>query len=456
MQQRVWQTLLATLLSACAGTSTGNPVDAKGHTAARGAAACETVHTTQLALDAESPLGISAAELLALANRVPASTLAWPATDDKLRIGPESGTSALSITVTAKSDQARFVEIGLAIPSTETAGTVSLEKDVTCPSRLELDVQVHIETAGGALNETFDAELWATSRRLAVVPNVELPATRLQGSLSAELPGPEWTSVDFSMRFSELGSAGDINLIFSEPIAPDSKSGAEVETASIIRRSGGLAHWPVNCARDKGIPTTLDRRIDGMNALDAIELINDAQLQLQLPGAELTPLQAKFSADADLACALELGAQPIALRLVVHGKLRVQSGDGHIDGNWGVELTAQPSSDGALELAKVSHDRIGGVLAGLVDPEQFEASYGWHDVDLTGADRVGVVIEISRAPAGAASGELTLYGATPADCSRPLAGSKPQSDVDAGMPASGSIDCGGTMLTPLLTGQISE
>jgi hypothetical protein len=449
MQRCVWLMFSATVLSACAGTSTGNPFDPNEANRSREIAhdPCETPRTTQLALDADSLLGISAVELLALANTPPAGVLAWAESNDQLRVGPESGTSALSITVSAASDHARLIEFQGASGNNESGdGTLG---SANCPRRLELDVQVHIETAGGALNETFETVLEATSPRVAMVPNAKIPATQLQGSLTVERPGSQWTGVVFSMRFTELGSAGWIDLTSSEPASPDSKGATEGEITDGFTVGGAIAHWPVDCVRVKGLPTTLDRRIQGMNALDAIELINAARLQLQLPGAPRTELQATFSADADLACAVDLGPPSDPLRLFVQGKLHVQSGDGQIDGDWSVGLSAQPSSDGTLGLVKVAYDPIFNLPAELVDADKFEASHGWHGVDLMGAKRVGIEIEISRSPGSPARGEVTLYTATEMDCSSAFRAA--QSD-----PKAGGFGCASVSLTPLLMGEISE
>src|SRR4051812_39358658 len=115
MRRRPWQlasVLLAGLASACVGTSTGNPAKPPeipdiGETAS---GSCDEAKTKLAGLDAESPLGFSAADLLALATEHAQTPIEW-LDRDGLTYGPESGMGSLMIDLAPKlGAEPRFVD----------------------------------------------------------------------------------------------------------------------------------------------------------------------------------------------------------------------------------------------------------------------------------------------------------------------------------------------------------
>jgi hypothetical protein len=159
---------------------------------------------TALSLDEVSALGFAPADLLALSEGAHEETLTWA--DDR--------DTAVVVTVSAPTD-ARFVESEAVYPdSDEPSPAIAIE----CSDRVEVDLQLSVATADGALDEAWDAVLSGERAELASV-QVELDLGALGGSLDFEAFVAEpayddaraWVRADFDASGSSGAVEGQVS-----------------------------------------------------------------------------------------------------------------------------------------------------------------------------------------------------------------------------------------------------
>jgi hypothetical protein len=449
--------MIATLAfwsAACAGTSTGNPFEpmktgGEETGTLDGGGFCDSKKSELGSLDAQSPLGFSAAQMLALANTTPEVEIEWPPASSMITVTPESGRSKLQIEVTARTDKPRWndrsrrVSSGGPEPTIATVGIAGPE----CPDQLELDVTVRLKTEGGALDESFDATLIAFTSRAARIYQ-QIAADKLRGMLDAVFRGdPNWElrSVQITMGFSELGSTGDLGFGFAQRQEP----AAGVPTAATA--SPAVVHWPAGSPCRYGqFETTLDRKIGDWSAREGIELINRPGLQLQAATGSKTGLSAQFTPSRDKLC---FDATSFAPTLELPGQVRIQTADQQIDGTWNASLTLTASAEGALEQAELSYDKMGGIVGLLVPASAFETTFGMRGIALGNAHQAAAFIDLTRPTGGAAaSGRIAVWVAG----APPMCATTPQAPPAGSGMAVGTPGCRGIDLGPLLEMTISE
>jgi hypothetical protein len=154
---------------------------------------------TPLALDAESPLGFSAQDSLSLASGVHTAALHWiPATE--FSYGPESGDGQVTVTITSLGN-ARF--------ATRDDGQATTELDYCAPSVLS-DVAVELDSAGGALRESFRGVLAASKADTATL-SATLLGPHLSGSFGfdrAALGDRTLAQIGLNLSFSASAFSG--------------------------------------------------------------------------------------------------------------------------------------------------------------------------------------------------------------------------------------------------------
>lgn len=205
--------LSAAILAACAVGCAGGQTGDEG----------EDWHCSEearaLAADEVSPLGFSAADVLAYAQGSHSTSLEWQ-TARSVPYGPETGVGELSIEVESLGS-ARFVE------RTAPKGAVKLIHGDCCPESVEIDVQVTLRTAGGALNETFEAVLDATERDAAYLLTLIQPP--LRGALtfdSQALHSAHLEDVQLDARFGPSELSGSLHARFESEASGEDLDGA--------------------------------------------------------------------------------------------------------------------------------------------------------------------------------------------------------------------------------------
>src|SRR5690606_28060594 len=104
----------------------------------------------------------------------------------------------------------------------------------SCDPLLAIGVTIDFATEGGALRESFETELRATSRDIALFSTV-IPARDLEGRLELRA-APATVSLDSVLLdgfLSTLGTAGTVQVVFA-----DANSGA-TDDAPVDPRFGG-------------------------------------------------------------------------------------------------------------------------------------------------------------------------------------------------------------------------
>jgi hypothetical protein len=472
MRRRPWQSVivLASLASACVGTSTGNPAtepeipNMGGPSETAGGGQCDETIVPLASLDAQSSLGFSAADMLALASAQDTS-IEWLNTGAGVTYGPENGTGTLRIEVEPRDGaHARFVDRR---PKTSGSGGPEIaignvEVGGSCADTLELDVRVHVSTGGGALDELLDATLSAKSANVAQT-YVQRKAADVTGSFEAHSGSDSSAKLDslqFNLTFSKLGPSGQLGITFTQPSPAGSGDASSVSSSSV--NSGSIARWPANvaCASDPisgpSFGARVDQRVDQFSAQDGIERFNAASLQLSAAGTAATGLHVSFTPTSGACAQLEQGpfGPPTAIpSIAISGELTLRSDDGKIDGKWPMQLSAAAADDGSLGAVNVAFDLHGSMIASLVDAAAFESTYGIHGFDMTGYDQAGILLNLSVGPAAAVSGELTVNGVKRPDCQTQAAA--PSTPGDNSGASASTAPCAGLQFTAVWTASIT-
>jgi hypothetical protein len=225
------RTLLSAALAATAvASSAGCAGGQSGHEGE--ASLCEET-MTELAAHETSPLGFSPSEVLAVAEGEHTAAFEWQRSSN-VPYGPESGPSELTLTVTDLGTY-RFVarELRKTSATSEQAGC--------CPDALQVSVRVALRTAGGALDEAFDAVLEAQSAGAASLTWIIAPP--LQGSLTFDqraLGSAELDGVLVEARFGPAGFGGYVDAGFEDAAPGDAPDGAVTHGTMRLAEWGSL------------------------------------------------------------------------------------------------------------------------------------------------------------------------------------------------------------------------
>lgn len=404
MRRALWLWAASTLIFAgCAGTSIGDPFETAG-------GGCKPEPRELDSLDSSTPLGITPAQVLAVAAGEHQVTALWSESQGPFAFEPERGTGKLMIEVEPRATKPRFVEYRV-----ESSNDGIELGTLPCAPEIEVDVSVRIKSEGGALNEAFDSTLRAQSKRLVNLSKSFEPE-QLKGALqlSASPARAELDNWSLALSFSEFSVSGSLT-----------GSATERSSDAVSNSSLTVARWPAvnNCDFD-GIPATLESKLGSFTATDGVNLAKRATgLQLSWPSGTQAGLSLDFTPAADGVCVygLQVGGIPEPLRFVVSGQAAVKSDDGRIDGSWQVVLSAIADEQDGLARVELARDRYGTIIGGFVEASEFEALYGVHDVDLSGFDQATADLRLTLLDQESgvnATGSLELRGAIIPECSK--------------------------------------
>jgi hypothetical protein len=388
------------------GTDTGNPHDDQG-TVTEGGGQCDQT-ASALELDAQTPLGVSAAELLRWVGGTHHETLAWQ--DQSASFGPEHGQSEITIEIEPLG--ARFIDRR---PAARTGGAEILLVETgiggygdPCADSIALDVRLHLSTAGGALDETVDTTLDAKARDF-VSGRVTLPLDMLTGSFVAEVTVPNGSvatkppQLSVALGISEYGSKGQFTL-FSQFESRDGQS---------VGQGGGgtLARFPAGdqCASGS-IGVAADQTVRGVSVNSVLEHLKGAS-PARLDSSTAT-LQLGFASSAARVCVALDGPESGPTRIEFPGRVTLQSSDQRINGSIDVTLSGSATTGVLEETNAVANDF-------LLDRAQASATVAKYAIaqalDFSSYD--GGAFEFSvRVNDTEAVGALRAYGLDQADC----------------------------------------
>jgi hypothetical protein len=426
--------LLAGALSACVdGTSTGNPHNGgPGVGEETGSDYCKKRDSEDVAPDAPTELGFSAGEVLAFVEGTHEETVTWYP-QRIASYGPESGSQALTLVITRKGSP-RLTHYG-----PDTGGA---EIGVDCGPAIEVDVDVTLTTAQGALDERLSGTLQIKSALTASL-FLRPDPNKLGGSFhitEVHTPGFKLVQLSLSITFTKFGTAGQLQPTF------------EMRSNGAVGASAGdrnpLAAWgPPACEGGKrAVPR--GEKVAGFSADEVIALLDDTRnASIAFAGSAPSALTlAPFAPlDSEYVCAqLESSvfdqSSPLGT-LSIRGALGVKSADGRIDGRWPLELVATPGTGGSLASNAISFDWM----------QQTDAvslpSWGIHGIDVSGYDSASPNLSLTLGPSAPLSGELKVIGYKLPNCS-----SEPVTMPGGGVGVPG---CPGSTPTELARGTVS-
>lgn len=162
-------------------------------------------------LDAMTPLGVSAQSILNYASGVRTDAMHWrqESLTGELTFGiqPEFGITQITTEVLPTNAPARWI---VSTPEVPRSSALDI---MDCPDRLELDVQLRVESSGGALRELVPTTLVATSPYAANIRYVSGGAHPSQGSLALVNTKPEGVSLrnlSYNLSYTPLAHYGEL------------------------------------------------------------------------------------------------------------------------------------------------------------------------------------------------------------------------------------------------------
>ena len=171
------------------GTDTGNPTTGGEGTDNTAGGGCDEAGRTDVALDAQTELGFSAAQLLALAEGEHAFPIVWQGDAESASASLQGTQTTMHVKLTRKPGaSAQLVDLEPHVSTGAEDGFDIGTLGVPCPDRLEIDVEVALSTEDGALSESFDATL-ISSDGLSASWSASIDFADLNGSLQVSLSG---------------------------------------------------------------------------------------------------------------------------------------------------------------------------------------------------------------------------------------------------------------------------
>ena len=390
-----------------AGAACGSTGDGGGNTL-DGGPNCTEKATVLASASETSVLGLSGEDVVAVAAGDHDVPIVWNAgIEDAIatvKFGPESGEGQMSLSIAYEGGEVRFVESTFE----DDHGYDDGGGDFGCEDRLEVDVQVSLATAGGALNESFVAPLSASRADFATLGHT-LKLDELMGTLSiTELDPPDAIIVDprFEATFHPFGLEGSL----SSGIEVHIQDSVGFGPFSFFTFPGG----PDPC-EGEGVAAPPDGALQGFSADDVMAVLNGVEgTSITWTGGEPSDLALAFSAP-EVAC--------FTVDSYSYGLLgfdvvpTVQAADGSVDGQIPVHVSASPGQDGALAAIELS---IYAYLANTLPVDAFVQTYGIDQFDLSPYDEAalefsGVVVDPQAG--STITGSLAVHGVTLHNCS---------------------------------------
>jgi hypothetical protein len=354
--------LLAALLLCACGKEDPRPVDPEElDPNPDGLPQCQ-VDQRAVGLDEATPIGATASELFRWIAGPHTESLLWLSPDGtgdsyaRLEgFGPEQGSSQL---------QLEFEPVGARVFTRVPLDEASANR---CAPSLGLDVNLHLSTAGGALDERVQATLEAPRPDYAQLQPLYLPLDTLQGSFDPQIsvkPGFDFSQsplVWLSLTLSEAGATGQLMLVTLV-------SNGRGELGSIPT----IATFPdggERCEAGRYL-VSADHSVDGVSRDAVLQQLNGASPALLDDGA--TTMELEYTGVGERAC-VEAGVG-VPTTLSFPATVRLRSSDGRVDGSISTTLQGEANS-GALHSRAASLDVLRDpALAAAAVP-----SYGLQD-----------------------------------------------------------------------------
>jgi hypothetical protein len=436
-------------LFACSGTDTGNPADDReppgdglggGEGTANGN--CEELKT-ELDPSATTALGFTGQALIDLVSGTHTESLAW--LQSNVSYGPESGRSEITLVVEPLGAP-RLVDREPRQRSGGGTGEGTLlgEIGVVCQDSMELDVRVQVSTAGGALAESVDTTVSATSTDFAKLA-LNLDLNDIMGSFEATVEPPRNSELTKStlaigVGISPFGTTGTLN-VYSEFRSLDGNAAGQ---------GGGqpIAQFPADNYCPGGVSVGASESLRGVSIQSALTQLNAASPAAirNLNGAAAGELTLAFTSSAERVCAnfddyMYGSGQAGNVVINFPAVVALESSDGSIDGDVSVQITAEAAPAAATTIRAQATKSADTAAAAAALPAQFGIQ---EPVNFSGYD--GGLVELGVLLDGQNDGGvLRAYGLDVADCVT----NPPQPMIDPATGAGGVAGCRGTDRIPL-------
>jgi hypothetical protein len=416
------------------GTGTGNPNNgSSGEEVSSGA--CKVTTTRDIETDEATSLGFSATDVLAFVAGTHKETLTW--NPQEYSYEPEHGAQALELTIAQKGTP-RFVQY----TEKHSSGIELALQPGQCGDAIEIDADITLHTAGGALDETLSTTLLVRNDKL-VRFSLQPDATKLKGSLAITPPAGATTLLYLDGQLTPYGTSGTLRSAF------------EIRTSDAVSMGAAgvspLAQWgsSTTCQRDL-VPVPRDAKVAGFSGDDMLKLFNATTgANLTFQGGSPSKVQlSPLSGVGDHVCArLEPGYYgddaPVG-EVEIAGTWAVKSDDGRVDAQWPVLVSARPSGGGTgFAVLAIAFDFMR--LPGMGSVAQ---KYGVTGVDVNGVDDSSAQLSLTLAKESGLSGTLKVNAWKAPDCPTGVT-------MDANGGAS-SPGCPGSTAIDLATGTFSR
>ncbi|MEZ4382318.1 MAG: hypothetical protein R3A79_13280 [Nannocystaceae bacterium] len=354
---------------------------------------CQEVVTVLEGADAQSGIGFTAAEVLAVAAGSHTAPIFWHPGD--VQFAPETGEGELGVDISYSGGEIRYVH-----------ATAPDAAEMGCVDRLEIDAEVALHTAGGALDETFAATLRSSRPDVAMIRH-ELAFDAIAGAFEVTAVEPangEAAPISVEFGVSSFGLFGSLD------------GGVEIHSGDAV--AFGLqnyATFPTDglaCDFPAEAPVPFDAAWAGASVDEALALLAaHPDLQLQWDGDAPTPLTIEATAIGAAACG-RIDATDLSAPLSFDVAVTMKSEDGRLDGSLQLRAEARVDGEGVAELS-IRRDAPYGDYAAV---ESFAEAFGVHGVDLSGYDGGGISFDLS-CDADGQHGAITVLGAQVHECS---------------------------------------
>jgi len=428
------------LLAGCGGGQTGDLSgengNQHGNNTGSGTDGCDD-QLSEIALDDSSALGFDPQAVLAFAAKSFQADLAWQALDT-VEYSPSASQSQITLTLSSR-NQAWLVHSVPAKSSNEPGGTLGI--GVVCPpDRLRVAVHAALDSADGALAESFDTTLDASSSYVATLSRAIVPG-QVAGSfaitkVTPPAAGGPATGAVQNLQLDAVLTPGGMTGTLHGQLTTMNSQVASAATVTFARFPGDTRCVTPGTVT-AGVPVSADNLALGLSGTDALSEVNDfGSVPIAWSDRTSSDLTLELSGLGD-GCVQVGGIQGFydpgtpAATVVYPVSLKATTADGRLQGQYTASLVTWPNADGAgfSELLQVQE----------TFPANTPAATGFDPVSApSGTQRLRVHLS-ALFERGIASGKLGLDALKDPPC------------VTNPEPPSGnsSPGCSGTEVTPL-------
>jgi hypothetical protein len=358
------------------------------------------VDPREIGLDEVTPIGVTASELFRWLSGPHAEPLGWlgPGPGQSYAqldgFGPEQGNSELQLDVEP---------LGARLLTRSPLDEASVD---LCPTTLGLDVDLHLSTAGGALDERVQTTLEATQAGFATLPGLYLPLDSLQGSFTAQIslaPGYDYSQPPrlwLSLTLSEAGATGKLGLV---ALVRNGRNELGIVPT--------LARFPdeTDLCQDGMYLVAPEYSVDGVSRDAMLQQLNGASPAL-LDGGPAT-LELEYSGVGERGC-MQPRSAASPTTVWFPAAARLHSSDGRIDGSIQTVLWGDAGSGALHSRAAARNDLRDAAAAAATAP-----SYALPDpIDFSGFDGGSFAFQADVTVASG-TGSLIVNGVTEPECS---------------------------------------